>query len=105
MNIEILQTQSNINKVAKLTIQPLAPLSMVSEIPGTYYKAEDIPDKIKLCGLFENILGWHFDKKDRDEISKDLIDFHKKRLKNKKYGIGKSNSATSRYYLTFSKLE
>lgn len=92
MNIEILQTQSNINKVAKLTIQPLAPLSMVSEIPGTYYKAEDIPDKIKLCGLFENILGWHFDKKDRDEISKDLIDFHKKRLKNKKYGIGKSNS-------------
>ncbi len=93
MAIDILQTKPNLSKIAKLIIQPLAPLSMVSEIPGTFYKVEDVPNKVKLCGLFENILGWHFDKKDRDKISKNLIDFHKKKLKIKEYKIGKSNSS------------
>lgn len=93
MNIEILQSKPMLDKMAKLIIQPLAPLSMVSEIPGIYYKANDMPDKIKLCGLFENILGWNFDRKDRDKISKDLMDFHKKKLKDKDYEIMKSNSS------------
>lgn len=63
---------------AKLTIIPLAPLSMVSDIPGSYYKTNDIPDKYKLCGLFENILGWHFDKNDRLAIHKKMKSERKK---------------------------
>lgn len=78
---------------AKLTIVPLAPLSMVSDIPGTYYKTQEVPDKFKLCGLFENILGWHFSKNDREKISKKIKEFYTKKLKNKDYQINRSNSS------------
>lgn len=78
---------------AKLTIVPLAPLSMVSDIPGTYYKTQEVPDKFKLCGLFENILGWHFSKNDREQISKKIKEFNIKKLKNKKYQLNRSNSS------------
>ena len=46
---------------AVLTIEPLAPLSMVSTMPGSFYKTLDVPSKFHLCGAFENALGWHFD--------------------------------------------
>ncbi len=46
---------------AVLTVEPLAPLSMVSTMPGSFYKTLDVPSKYHLCGAFENALGWHFD--------------------------------------------
>ena len=55
-----------------MRIRPLAPLSMVADIPGSYYKTLMSPSKKMLCGLFENILGWHFDKDTRDNIIKKL---------------------------------
>lgn len=64
-----------------LEVEPLAPLSMVSELPGSYYKTLKSPDKKMLCGLFENILGWHIDLADRKEIVKDLIALRKKQAK------------------------
>lgn len=64
-----------------LEIEPLAPLSMVSELPGSYYKTLKSPDKKMLCGLFENILGWHIDLADRKAIIKDLITLKKKLAK------------------------
>ena len=82
----LLQEPQKICK-AKLLIVPLAPLSMVSDIPGTYYKTQEVPDKFKLCGLFENILGWHFSKNDRAEISKKIREFNVRKLKNKKYQL------------------
>lgn len=44
-----------------LIIEPLAPLSMVSTMPGNFYKTLSEPSKFHLCGAFENALGWHFD--------------------------------------------
>lgn len=64
-----------------LEIEPLAPLSMVSELPGSYYKTLKSPDKKMLCGLFENILGWHIDLADRKAIIKELIVLRKKQAK------------------------
>lgn len=64
-----------------LEIEPLAPLSMVSELPGSYYKTLKSPDKKMLCGLFENMLGWHIDLGDRKSIMKDLITLRKKQAK------------------------
>lgn len=92
MEIKLLLEKPQVNKLVKLIIQPLAPLSMVSEIPGTYYKAQDIPDKYKLCGVFENILGWHFSRNDRVKIAKRIREFNQKSLKNKTYNSWQSNS-------------
>lgn len=61
-----------------LEIEPLAPLSMVSELPGSYYKTLKSPDKKMLCGLFENILGWHICLIDRNMIVQELIKTRKK---------------------------
>ena len=92
VNLEIIFQKPVLEKRIKLIILPLAPLSMVSDIPGTYYKTQDIPDKYKLCGLFENILGWHFDKGDRLAIQKKLKEFNKKILKNASYENNEANS-------------
>ena len=92
VNLEIVFQKPLLEKRIKLIILPLAPLSMVADIPGTYYKTQDIPDKYKICGLFENILGWHFDKNDRIAIQKKLKEFNKKVLKNATYENSEANS-------------
>ena len=81
LNLSILEKipERNINVV--LEIEPLAPLSMVSELPGSYYKTLKSPDKKMLCGLFENILGWHFDLADRKVIIGELAELRRKQAK------------------------
>src|SRR5690554_1212509 len=91
-NLEILKFKPELNKKVKLVIEPLAPLSMVSDLPGSYYKVQEIPDKFKLAGLFENILGWQFGKKTRQDILKDLKKHYKKKFKEKDYDLDVSNS-------------
>lgn len=82
MDINIIKQKPELTEKIKLIIQPLAPLSMVSDIPGTYYKTENRPDKYKICGLFENILGWHFSANDRNKINKELKKKDKTRKEN-----------------------
>lgn len=70
------------NKVkALLTIEPLAPLSMVSTMPGSFYKTLSEPSKYHLCGAFENALGWHFNENIRREIRKKVDSLYKKQKK------------------------
>jgi len=70
MNISTIFERPHLSEKVKLTILPLAPLSMVSEIPGSYYKSDIKPSKFHLSGLFENILGWHISNEDRLSIQK-----------------------------------
>ena len=81
INLSILEKipEPTVNVV--LEIEPLAPLSMVSELPGSYYKTLKSPDKKMLCGLFENLLGWHIDLADRKAITKELSILRKKQAK------------------------
>lgn len=44
---------------AMLTIDALAPLSMVTSMPGAYYRSQTEPNDEMLCGMLENALGWH----------------------------------------------
>lgn len=67
-----------LDKRVVLAVRPLAPLSMVDELPGSFYKTLKHPSKKMICGLFENMLGWHFDKKMRLEIFKDMVKVRKK---------------------------
>ncbi|UBM57207.1 type I-PGING CRISPR-associated protein Cas5p [Marinilongibacter aquaticus] len=69
------------NKQVILTIEPLAPLSIVSTLPGSYYKSLDKPTKANLCGMFENVLGWHIGPKDRSKILKEMKRVYKKSFK------------------------
>lgn len=78
IDISILKEEPLRDVKAKLLIEPLAPLSMVSELPGSYYKSLMCPTKKMICGLFENILGWHFDLGTRIMIIKDLQNTRKK---------------------------
>ncbi len=81
LDISILKKIPQLDIKAVLEIEPLAPLSMVSELPGSYYKTLKSPDKKMLCGLFENILGWHIDLSDRKAIIKELSALRKKQAK------------------------
>lgn len=101
MEIKILENKPELNKKIRLIIEPLAPLSMVSDLPGTYYKVQKIPDKFKLCGLFENILGWQFSKKDRQAIVRSLKSHYKKKFKEKDYDLEVSNSGYQPLLLDF----
>jgi len=78
LDLSLLQKPPELNKEVILDITPLAPLSMVSELPGSYYKTLKSPSKKMLCGLFENILEWHIDAKDRKEIVKEVKKIRKK---------------------------
>lgn len=78
IDLSILKKLPELQTQAVLAIRPLAPLSMVSELPGSFYKTLKYPSKKMLCGLFENMLGWHFDNKLRLEIFKDMVKIRKK---------------------------
>src|SRR5699024_10759444 len=93
MNLDLLLSKPNLDKKIKLIIEPLAPLSIVSDFTGTYYKNQEVTDKFKLAGLFENILGWHLDKRDRDKIIKDLKKYYKKNFKESYFNVNKSKSS------------
>lgn len=78
IDISILKEEPIKKVEAKLIIEPLAPLSMVSDLPGSYYKSLLYPTKKMICGLFENILGWHFDNNTRNTIIAELKKTRKK---------------------------
>lgn len=72
ISLSLLKEKPTIDAKAMVSIRPLAPLSMVSDMPGSYYKTLKKPDKKMLCGLFENILGWHIDSADRKQLYQEL---------------------------------
>lgn len=82
IDITILKEIPNLTEKCDLIIEPLAPLSMVEEFPGSFYKSLKIPSKKMICGLLENILGWHISWKDRKSIIKDLKAIRKKQKVN-----------------------
>lgn len=64
---------------AGLEISALAPLSMVSSQPGTYFRSEISPTVQMLYGMLENVMGWHFDAATRKELFKRLQKAAKKK--------------------------
>lgn len=68
IDISILSREPNNTEEVTLIIEPLAPLSMVTDLPGSYYKSQKAPSKKMLCGLIENIIGWRFSGDVRNKI-------------------------------------
>ena len=74
MNVDLnpLVQAANFSEVAVLTIDALAPLSMVTKMPGKYYQSQSAPTEEMLYGLLENALGWHISEKERSELIKKI---------------------------------
>ena len=81
MDLTILKQKPEKNSTAILHIFPLAPISLVSNLPGSYYRSQRTPSDHMLYGLLENLLGWHFDSEQRKLIFKDIQKAFKKEHK------------------------
>jgi CRISPR-associated protein Cas5 len=72
LEFDFLLEKPNLPTRGKLVIDALSPLSMVSSLPGKYYRSQREPTPQMLYGLIENALGWHISDKERKEIEKKL---------------------------------
>ncbi|MBW7941199.1 MAG: type I-PGING CRISPR-associated protein Cas5p [Candidatus Kuenenia stuttgartiensis] len=88
MNIEVLFENPVPNVKASLFIEPLAPLSLVTSMPGAYYRSQREPSQFMIYGMLENLLGWHFTDSERNLIIKELKKYYKKHYKSDK-GLAK----------------
>ncbi len=72
LNLDFLLEPPDFSARGKLTIEALAPLSMVSSMPGKYYRSQPEPTDAMLYGMLENALGWHVSTKERKDLSSKL---------------------------------
>ena len=86
LDLSFLLNPPEFNVKAKLTIDALAPLSMVTSMPGKYYRCQPEPTHEMLYGLLENALGWHLCDKERAELLKKMK--QKLKLEAKATGVG-----------------
>ncbi len=78
LSLKILESPPQFSTVAILTVEALAPLSMVAKMPGKYYRSQPAPTDEMLYGMLENALGWHIAEKDRDTLIRHLQKKHEK---------------------------
>jgi len=81
MDIAFLFEKPIFEQQAMLIIEPLAPLSMVSSLPGSFYKTLAEPSTFMIYGMIENLIGWHFSDNIRKDIVKQVEKHWKKNLK------------------------
>lgn len=92
-----------LDTAALLTIEALAPLSMVPAQPGAYYRSQNHPTDAMIFGMLENAMGWHFGEKERSaflkELRKTAVKTHKKQLdwKESDWLVGKSIGSGSNF--------
>lgn len=72
LDLKILLQPPDFSARAMLTIDALAPLSMVTSMPGKYYRSQPEPTDAMLYGLLENALGWHIAEGERKTLVKKL---------------------------------
>lgn len=70
LNLDFLLEQPDFSVRGKMIVDALSPLSMVSSLPGKYYRSQREPTPQMLYGLVENALGWHISDGERKEIER-----------------------------------
>lgn len=88
MNLELLLSPPSFGQRAILTIEALAPLSLVVHMPGKFYRSQPEPSREMLYGLLENALGWHIGDDDRKKILKLIRQRHKLSEEITQSGVG-----------------
>jgi hypothetical protein len=56
----LLEDPSDESREGTLTVEPLAPLSMNTSVPGKHFQTEIVPPERQLFGMIENAFGLHF---------------------------------------------
>jgi CRISPR-associated protein Cas5 len=72
LDLDFLLQPPDFSARAMLTVDALAPLSMVTSMPGKYYRSQPEPTDAMLYGLLENALGWHIADSERKLLVKKL---------------------------------
>ncbi len=81
IDIQVLFEKPEPLQKASLFIEPLAPLSLVTSMPGAYYRSQREPSEFMIYGMLENLLGWHFTDAERNPIIRSLKSYYKKKYK------------------------
>src|SRR5258708_7536498 len=76
MKMNVLNQTPEFSTKGILRIQALSPLSMVTQMPGKYYRSQSEPSREMLYGMLENALGWHLSEKDRQSVFQSLLKRH-----------------------------
>ena len=87
-DLDLLMQSPDFSVGAILTVHALAPLSLVVQMPGKFYRSQSEPSWEMLYGLLENALGWHLGEKDRTDILKHLAKQHKLTQEVAQSGVG-----------------
>jgi CRISPR-associated protein Cas5 len=104
MDLSFFTEPPELEQKAILKVAALAPLSMVSAQPGSYFRSELAPTLDMIYGMLENALGWHFEEKTRRTLFKALQKVAKKKhgkkenYRNSDWLKGKSNHSGSGYF-------
>jgi CRISPR-associated protein Cas5 len=88
LDLSILKAPPDFTARALLTIDALAPLSMVVKMPGKYYRGQPQPSDMMLFAMLENALGWHIAEKERNDLLKKLEKRHKSPTQKSNVGFG-----------------
>lgn len=90
LNLDFLLEPPDFSVRGKLTIEALTPLSMVSSMPGKYYRCQPEPTDEMLFGMIENAFGFHLtskaDKK-RNDLIKKISQKHKVEIQTSDVGF------------------
>jgi CRISPR-associated protein Cas5 len=90
INLNFLLEPPDFSVRGKLTIEALAPLSMVSSMPGKYYRCQPEPTDEMLFGMIENAFGFHLTSKadkERGNLIKKLSQKHKVEIQTSDVGF------------------
>lgn len=88
MNFTFLLEPPTFDTRAVLTVDALAPLSLVTSMPGKYYRSQPTPTDAMLFGMLENALGWHISDRERKELLKRLSKKHETKYTETDVGYG-----------------
>ncbi len=90
LDLSFLLQSPDLSIRAMLTINALAPLSMVTNMPGKYYRSQPEPSPEMLYGLLENALGWHVTDKTSEKQRAKFINRMEKKQKRqaRESGVG-----------------
>lgn len=81
MDLSFFLEPPELSVTAKLTVEALAPLSMSTAQPGTYYRSQRAPTDAMLYGLLENAMGIHLPADERKKTLEKLRKTAKKKLR------------------------
>ncbi len=88
LDLSMLRAAPDFSSRAFLSVDALAPLSMVAKMPGKYYRSQPEPTDGMLLAMLENALGWHISTKERDALLRVLAHRHQQTAQRSGVGFG-----------------